>query len=124
MIPSKVLMIQDVTCFYIGKIREVRDMEMRDIYSKLCGNRVLREENKIVERKGLMHAIEFPQMFKNEWIKIVLRHIHANQMWLEGGPIRISKRIVHRVSGYPTLDRLKSMWSDAKEVIENNTSVM
>ena len=36
----------------------------------------------------------------------------------------ISKRIVHRVTRYPTLDQLKSMWSDAKEVIEKNIGVV
>ena len=56
-----------------------------------------------------------------EWIKIVLSRIHKNKIWLENGPIRISKRIIHRVIGYSTLDKLKTLRSDAKEVIEKNT---
>ena len=44
MIPPKVLMIQDVRCCYTWKIREVGDMEIWDAYSKLCDNRVLRED--------------------------------------------------------------------------------
>lgn len=48
MIP-KVFMIQDVRCFYIGKIGEVGDMEIRDAYKKLCDNGFLREEYKIIE---------------------------------------------------------------------------
>ena len=35
--------------------------------------------------------------------------------------MKISKRIVHRVTGYPTLDRPKTLRSDSKEVIEKNT---
>ena len=49
MISPKVLMIQDVRCFYTGKIGEVGNMEMRYSYNKLCNNGVLREEYKIVE---------------------------------------------------------------------------
>ena len=35
--------------------------------------------------------------------------------------MRITKRIVHRVIGYPTLDRPKTLRSDAKEAIEKDT---
>lgn len=117
-------MIQDVRCYYTGKIGEIGDMEIRETYQKLCDNGILREENKIIERKGLRRALDFPQDFKTEWIKILLSRIHDSQIWLENGPIGISKKIVHRISGYPTLDRPKSMRSDAKEVIEKNTRVM
>ena len=72
MIPPKNLMIQDVRCCYTGKIREVGDMEIRDAYKKLCDNRVLREEYKIIEHKGLNRAPDFPQVFKIEWIGIIL----------------------------------------------------
>ena len=41
-------------------------------------------------------------------------------MWLEGGPIKITKRIIHRVIRYPTLDQPKTLRSDSKEVIEKN----
>ena len=43
-----------------------------------------------------MHALDFPQVFNTEWINIVLRWIHENQIWLENGPIRIAKRIIHK----------------------------
>ena len=45
-------------------------------------------------------------------------------MWLEGGPIKTTKRIIHRVTGYPTLDRPKTLISDSKEVIEKNTGAV
>ena len=64
------------------------------------------EEFKIVERKGLTCALEFPTIFKIEWIKIVLSRIHDGCLWLEGGPIKIMKKIVYRVTSYPTLERL------------------
>ena len=58
--------------------------------------------------------------FKTEWIRLVLSRIHDGSLWLEDVPIKISKRIIHRVTGYPTLDRHKTLRSDSKEVIEKN----
>ena len=94
MISPKVIMVQYVRKFYNGKFGAIGDMEIRQAYEKLCENRVLKEEFKIVERKGLTRALDFPTVFKTEWIKIVLSIIHDGCMWLEGGPIEISKRIV------------------------------
>ena len=45
-------------------------------------------------------------------------------MWLEGGPIKIKTRIIHRVIGYPTLDQPKTLRSDSKKMIEKNTRAM
>ena len=51
----------------------------------------------------------------------MLSRIHDGSLWLEDGPVKISKRIVHRVIGYPTLDQPKTLRSDSKEAIEKNT---
>ena len=104
MIPLKVIMIQDVRKCYNCKVGGIGNMEIRQEYHRLCDNGVLKEEFNIVERKGLTHALEFPMAFKTKWIKIVLSQIHDGCLWLEGGPIKITKRIVHRVIGFPTLD--------------------
>ena len=53
MIPSKVVMIQDVQKCWNCKVGGVGDMELRDAYDKLCDNGVLKEEYNIVEKKGL-----------------------------------------------------------------------
>lgn len=108
MIPPKVLMIKDVRCCYTGKIGEVGDMKIRDAYNKLYDNGVLREEYKIIEQKGLNCALDFLQVFKTKWIRIILSCIHDNYIWLEGGPIKPTKRIINRVSGYPTLIDLRA----------------
>ena len=84
-------------------------MEMRQTYDKLYEYGVLIEEFKIVERKGLTRALDFPSVFKTKWIKIVLSQIHDGCLWLEGGPIKITKRIFHRVTSYPTLDWPKTL---------------
>ena len=40
-------------------------MEIREIYGKLCENGALKEEFKIIEKKGLIHALDFPQHLQN-----------------------------------------------------------
>jgi len=95
-------------------------MGIREAYDKLCVDEVLKDEYKIVENKGLTHALEFPTIFKTKWIRLVLSRIHDESLWLEDGPVKISKIIVHRVIGYPTLDQPNTLGSDSKEVIERN----
>ena len=51
----------------------------------------------------------------------MFNQIHDSSLWLDNGPIKITKRIIHRVTIYPTLDRPKTLKSDGKEVIEKNT---
>ena len=43
-------------------------MELREEYEKLCDNGVLKEEFKILERKGFTRALEFPTIFKTKRI--------------------------------------------------------
>ena len=66
----------------------------------------------------------FSNVFKTEWIKIVFSQIHDSSLLMDNGPIMITKRIIHRVIGYPTLDQPKTLRSDSKEVIEKNTRVV
>lgn len=56
-----------------------------------------------------------------EWIRIGLRRIYDGFLWLEGGPIKLRKRIIHRVTSFPTLDQHKTVRSDSKEAVEKNT---
>ena len=114
-------MLQDVRKFYNCNIGAIGDMEIREVYDKLCVDGALKDEFKIVETKNLTHCLEFPIVFKTEWIRLVLSRIHDGSIWLEDGPVKITKKIVHRVIGYPTLDQPKNLRSDSKEVIEKNT---
>ena len=66
-------------------------MEVREAYGKLYDNGVLKEEFKIVERKGLTRALDFPNVFKTKWIRIVLSQIYDASLWLDNGPIKITK---------------------------------
>ena len=39
---------------------------------------------------------------------------------MEGGLVKLTKLIIHRVTGYPTTNRSHSKRSDSKEIIEKN----
>ena len=100
MIPPRVLMIQDVRYCYTCKVGSIGDMEITETYGKLCENGVLKEEFKFLERKGLTCALDFPNIFKTKCTKIVLSRIHDNSIWMDNGPVKITKKIVHKVIGY------------------------
>ena len=120
-IPPMVVMVQDVKRCYSYKIGAIGDMEIRDGYDRLCVNGFLKDVCKIFEMKDLTHALKFPTIFKIEWIRLLLSRINDGSLWLEDGLVKISKRIFHRVARYPTLDQPKTLRSDSKEIIENNT---
>ena len=75
-IPPRVIMIHDVHSFYKCKIREVGDYGIQMAYEKLCDGRILKDEYKIMEKKGLTLSLEFLRNFKIEWIKVILSRIH------------------------------------------------
>ena len=100
MILPQVLMMQDISNCYTCKVRSIGDMKIREEYERLCE----KEEYDIVEKKGLTCTLDFPHIFKTEWIRIVLRKFHDSSVCLENGLVKITNKIVHRVAGYPTLD--------------------
>lgn len=120
-IPPKVVMVQDVRKCYNFKFGTIGDLEIFQAYDKLCANKIFKDEFQIVEKKGSTHALVYPTGFKIEWIRIFLSQIHNGYFWLEGGPIKITKRIMHRVIRFPTLDQPKTLCSDYKEAIKRNT---
>ena len=115
-------MVQDVRKCYNCKVGAIGYLEISNAFDKLCENGKHIDEFSTVEKKGLTKALVFPTIFKTEWIHIVLSRIHDGSFWLETGPIKFTKKIVHRVTGFPTLDRPKTLRSDKREAIENNTS--
>lgn len=65
------------------KIGDIRDLEIREAFGKLYEDSVLKDEFKIVKRKGLTHDLVFLQVFKTKWINIVLSITHDGHIWLE-----------------------------------------
>ena len=124
MIPPQVVMIRDVRKCYNYKLASLGDLEIQEAYDRLCVDGKLKKEYQIVQRKGLTHALDTPTVFKTKQIKIILSRIHDGIIWVEGGPMKITKLIVHRVTRYPTLDQSQAIRSDANEVIEKNTGVV
>lgn len=114
-------MVQDVQKCYNCKVGSIGDLEIFNAFDKLCDNGKLKDEFSIVEKKGLTKALVFPIFFKIEWICIVLSRIHDGAFWLEIEPVKFTKKTVHRVTSFPTLDRPKTLRSDKREAIEKNT---
>lgn len=56
-----------------------------------------------------------------EWIKVFLSHVHDMKLWLENGPIKITKKIIHYVTRYPIMDIIKTIRCQGREEIEANT---
>jgi hypothetical protein len=103
-ISDKVFMVQDTQRCYNCKVGAIGDLNIFNAFDKLYDNGELKDEFSIVERKGLTKTLVFPIIFKIEWIHIVLSIIHDGAFWLEAGPVKFTKKIVHRVTGIPTLD--------------------
>lgn len=79
-------------------------------------------QNYFSKRKGLTHALEFPRNFKIECIKVVLSWTHDMKFWLHNGPFEITKKMIHKVTDYPTLDKKKIMRSLSHKEVEYNIS--
>ena len=80
------------------------DLEIQESYNRLCVDGKLKEEYQIFKKKGLTHALDTPIVFKAEWINFFLSHIHDGCIWLESGLVKLTKLIIHRVTGYPNTD--------------------
>ena len=63
-IPLKVLMMNNVRNCHMCNIREIGDLEIREAFGKLCENGVLKNEFKIIEKKGLTHALAFCKLVR------------------------------------------------------------
>ena len=100
------------------KIGEIGDLEIREVFAKLCENGILKDKYKIIKKKGLTCALAFLKVFKVELTKIVLSQVHDMKLWLKGGPVKINKETIHQVTIYPILDREKMMRCTTKNVVE------
>ena len=109
-------MIQDVKKCYNCKNCSNFDMEIIESHGKICEKSMLREEFKIVKKKGLTHLLDFCNIFKTKWIRIVLSRNHDSLVWLDNGPIKITKRKIHMVIRYPTLDHPKKLLKRTQEL--------
>lgn len=121
-IPPRVLLKKDIRSYIHCKIGKIGDFDMYVAFQALFDKEIkLKLENKIVETLGLTNALNFPKNFKNELIRVVLSHFHDGIFWLEN-LIQVKKRMISRVTGYPTTNKVKAFRSTARAEIEKNTS--
>ena len=76
-------MIHDVRKCQNYKVGSTGDLELQEAYDRLCIDGKLKEEYQIFQHKGLTHALDTPTVFKTEWIKTIVSHIHDGIIWLE-----------------------------------------
>ena len=72
----------------------------------MCENRVPKPEHKHLETKGLTHIMYMPWDFQMKWMRYILRKIHDMHFWLDQ-PIYITKKMIHRITGLPMLNKAK-----------------
>lgn len=106
MIPLKVLLVHDVRSFYHCPIQDLRTLEMDEAYLAMYDNRALNPEHKHLEEKGLTHLGFMPKNFEVKWVRFILNRVHDMKIWLEK-LVKITKDMIHRVTGLPMLDRPK-----------------
>lgn len=67
-------------------------------------------------------SLEFPRNFKIEWIEIVLSRIYDMKFWLSNGLVEITKKMIHKITSYPTLEKKKTMRSLSQEEVKARAS--
>lgn len=67
-------------------------------------------------------ALYFPKEFKTKWIRIIPGQVHDGKMWLDE-LVKITKDVIHMVTGYPLCDKEKSLRHPPKNDIEKLTGV-
>ena len=79
---------------------------MDNALGELCVDGTLKLKHKNLEAKGLTHIPHLPRNFQVKWIRYILSHVHNGQLWLEQ-PILIKKKMIHKITGLPMLNKLK-----------------
>ena len=109
LILPKVIMIHDVRSCYMCIIGEVRDYKIREACKKSCNEETFNNEFQTIERKGLTRVLEFLWNFIIKWIKVILSKVHDMKYWLKNELVEITKKMIHKGTCYPTLDKKKPM---------------
>lgn len=91
-IPPRVILIKDICAFIHCKIEEICQADIDTSYRSVCDNGKLKDEHVLLKTKGLMHALHILNVFKTEWMIIVLSRVHDQFMWLDQ-PAKITKEI-------------------------------
>jgi len=96
------------------------EIKLNEVYNQMCVDEKMKEEFKHLESKGLIHTLHFSQNLKTSWIRLVLIQVHDMYMWLDT-LVKITKDVIHMVTRYPLIDKVKTIRIAPKEEIEENT---
>ena len=119
-IPPKVLLINDIRTHFKCSIQEIGTLEMQNALTELSSNGTLKPEHKHLERKGLTHIPHMPRNFQVKWVRYVLSRVHNGQLCLEQ-PILITKKMIHRITGFPMLNKAKATKTLGREELQRLT---
>lgn len=108
LIPDRVLLVEDVKFFTKCQVEELGHVEIKDTYDELCTDGKLDSKYEHIKIKGLTEALTYPHVFKAQWVKLVLSRVHDDFMWLEEQPFKITKEIIHLITGYPIYDHARA----------------
>ncbi len=80
----------------------------------------LKLEHKHLETKGLTHILHMPRSFQTKWIRYILIHVHNGKLWLEQ-PVVITKKMIHKITGLPILNKAKTIKILGREELQKKT---
>ena len=83
-------------------------------------NGTLKPEHRHLEKKGLTHIPHMPRNFQVKWVRYVLSRVHNGQLWLEQ-PILITKKMIHRITSLPMLNKAKATKTLGREELQRLT---
>ena len=61
-----------------------------------------------------------PRNFQVKWVRYILSRVHNGQLWLEQ-PILITKKMIHRITGLPMLNKAKATKTLGREELQKLT---
>ena len=70
-------------------------------------NGTLKPEHKHLEMKGLTHTMYMSRDFQGKWIRLILTRVHDMHFLLDQ-PIHITKKMIHRITGLPMLNKAQT----------------
>lgn len=108
LILNRVLLVEDVRFFTKCRVEELGHVEISDTYDELCTDGKLDNKFEHIKIKGLTEALVYPRVFKPQWVKLVLSRVHDDFMWLQEQPFKITKEIIHLITGYPIYDHARA----------------
>lgn len=79
---------------------------MNEAFKELYVDGALKPKHQHLETKGLTHISHLRRDFQVKWIRPILSCVHNGKLWLDK-PIYIIKKMIHRITRLPLLNKEK-----------------